>query len=80
VDRFGDKRTYEQPHGYLADEEVIDNDIFTQEFFLHVYSLFSEDRNEFIESEEGMTYVRLRHHDKVINLILPLIRGPSGDL
>ena len=58
----------------------MDADIFCQEFYLHVYSLFAEDRNNFMESKEGMTYVRLRHHDKVIGLILPQIRGPLGDL
>jgi hypothetical protein len=27
-----------------------------------------------------MTYVRSKHHDKVIVRILPLIRGPCGDV
>ena len=37
------------------------------------------DRPEFLESREGMTYVRVKHHDKVVKEILPLIRGPQGD-
>jgi hypothetical protein len=80
VDEFGDPRVFSQPHAYLRDSEILEDDIFNQEFFLHIYSLFAEDRQNFVESEEGMTYVKLRHHDKVIVLILPLIRGPSGDL
>lgn len=57
-----------------------ENDIFCQEFFLHAYSLMCADRPEFLESREGMTYVRLKHHDKVAKDILPLIKGPCGDL
>ena len=54
--------------------------MFAQEFFLHAYSLLCADRAHFLESAEGMTYVRVKHHDKVAGRILPLIRGPSGDL
>ena len=27
-----------------------------------------------------MTYMRAKHHEKVANLIIPMIRGPCGDL
>jgi hypothetical protein len=27
-----------------------------------------------------MTYVRVKHHDKVSNKIMPMIKGPCGDL
>jgi hypothetical protein len=27
-----------------------------------------------------MTYVRVKHHDKVASKIMPLIKGPCGDL
>mmetsp|Transcript_20352 Transcript_20352/g.31085 ORF Transcript_20352/g.31085 Transcript_20352/m.31085 type:complete len:230 (+) Transcript_20352:339-1028(+) len=80
VDEYGDPKRFDQPHAYLKDQEVSDNDIFCQEFFLHIFSLFSQDRLNFLESREGMTYVRVKHHDKIAGRILPLIRGPSGDL
>ena len=57
-----------------------ENDLFCQEFFLHAYSLLCADRGAFLESAEGMTYVRVKHHDKAASRIMPLIRGPCGDL
>jgi len=27
-----------------------------------------------------MTYFRYKHHDKIIDKIIPMIRGPCGDL
>ena len=71
---------FTQPHAYLKDTEVSTNDIYCQEFFLHAYSLLANDRKNFKESKEGMTYVRVKHHDKVCNKIIPLIKGPCGDL
>lgn len=40
-DEYGDPKLFEQPHGHMKDCDVNDNDIYTQEFFLHAYSLFS---------------------------------------
>jgi hypothetical protein len=79
-DEYGDLKVFEQPHAYLRDSEVSENDLFCQEFFLHAYSLLCSDRAHFLESAEGMTYVRVKHHDKVAGKIMPLIRGPCGDL
>ena len=79
-DQWGDPKFFEQPHAYIKDQEVSDHDLFCQEFFLHIYSLLCSDRDEFVESTEGMTYVRVKHHDKVAGKILPMIRGPCGDL
>ena len=42
-----------------------DNDLYCQEFFLYAYSLLCSDRQDFLESKEGYTYVKLKHHDKV---------------
>lgn len=79
-DEYGDLKVFEQPHAYLRDSECSENDMFAQEFFLHAYSLLCSDRAHFLESAEGMTYVRVKHHDKVAGKIMPLIRGPCGDL
>lgn len=79
-DEFGDLKAFVQPHAYLRDNEVSENDMFCQEFFLHTYSLLCADRAHFLESAEGMTYVRVKHHDKAAAKIMPLIRGPCGDL
>ena len=40
-DQYGDPKIFEQPHSYLRDNEINENDIYTQEFFLHCYSLLS---------------------------------------
>jgi hypothetical protein len=53
--------------------------MFAQEFFLYCYSLFNQDRKEFMESSEGMTYMRSKHHDKCAVPIITTIKGPSGD-
>ena len=41
LDKYGDSKAFDQPHAYLKDSEISENDIYTQEFFLHIYSLFS---------------------------------------
>jgi len=64
----------------LKDYEISDNDIFCQEFYLYAYSLLSQDRKNFLDSKEGMTYVRLKHHDKVASKIIQIIKGPAGDI
>ena len=80
-DKYGDLKNDESaPHGYLKDHEVSDFDVFSQEFFLHAYSLFSSDRPNFVESREGRTWVKVKHHEMVAKRIIPLIRGPCGDL
>lgn len=71
---------FEQPHAYLKDSETSDHDIFAQEFFLHAYSLLSLDREQFLESKEGMTYFRAKHHEKIATKIIPLIKGGTADL
>lgn len=80
LDEYGDDRFFDQPHAYLKDEEATDNDVYTQEFFLHAYSLLCGDRTSFNESTEGATFVRSRHHDSVAKRIIPMIRGPCGDV
>ena len=70
---------FQQPHAFIGEQELSDNDIYCQEFFLHAYSLLSSDRRNFLESKEGMTYVRVKHHDKMAPKIITLIKGPIGD-
>lgn len=38
------------------------------------------DRSNFHESEEGFTYVRTKHHEIIAKKIIPMIKGPCGDL
>lgn len=79
-DEYGDPKIFEAPHGFIKDQDVNDNDIYSQEFFLHCFALLNEDRVAFVESREGYTYVRVKHHDKISSKIINLIRGPCGDL
>lgn len=79
-DKFGDWKVFRQPHAILQDADIAVQDVFSQEFFLHAYSLLSQDRRRFLESSEGQTYVSLRFHDRVANKIITLIRGSGGDI
>ena len=67
------------PHGYIKDDQIYEHDIYAQEFFLHAYSLLNYDRNNFVESREGKTWIRSKTHDLVYKRIIPLMRGPVGD-
>ena len=78
-DTYGDPKVFEQPHGYMLDSDVNENDLYTQEFFLHAYSLLSKDRENFLEADEGQTYIRTKHQDRCSRKIFPLIKGPCGD-
>lgn len=40
-------------------------DIYTQEFYLHSYSLLRNYRNLFQDSHEGYTYVPIQSEEKV---------------
>lgn len=78
-DEFGDPKLWSQPHAYLKDNQVSENDLYAQEFYLYCYSLLCADRGDFLESKEGFTYVRLKQHDKVAAKCLRLFKGPSSD-
>lgn len=80
LDEYGDSKKFQQPHAFLKDTDLAANDVFCQEFFLHAYSLLSQDRKNFLESREGFTYVKIKHHDKVASKIISLIRGSGGDI
>ena len=36
------------------------NDIYTQEFFLHSYSVLSKERAVYVDSKEGFTYLKMQ--------------------
>jgi len=42
--------------------------------------LLNHDRNNFIESREGKTWIRTKTHDIVSKKIIPLMKGPVGDI
>lgn len=79
-DEYGDRKYFEPPHAHLRDQELTENDVFAQEFYLHAYSLLCSERANFVESREGGTYVRTKHHDAAAKKIFAMIRGPCGDL
>ena len=83
TDEYGDKmvdRLAKPPHSIYGDNQCPDNDAFAQEFFLHAYSIFGAAKKNFLESEEGVTYVRLKDHDKFAKRIISQIRGPCGNI
>lgn len=57
----------------LGNTEVRSMDIYSQEFFLYAYSKIIQDRNNFLESHEGNTYMKQaterRHSHKVLGLL-----------
>jgi len=62
VNEYGDPKRFEPPHSYVKDYQLVENDIFCQEFFLHAFSLLSQmGRKDFLESREGKTYIRTKH-------------------
>ena len=42
----------------LEDFDIPTNDIYCQEFFYYAYSVLNKDRKNFIESNEGYTYMK----------------------
>ena len=80
TNEHGDLAEQPAPHGFVKDDQLVDHDIYAQEFFLHAYSLLNHDRNNFVESREGKTWIRTKTHDVVSKRIIPLMKGPVGDL
>lgn len=50
-------------------------DIFQQEFYLHCYSLLSNERNSFQESKEGFTYAPQALEEKVSPKVLMFLNA-----
>ena len=46
------------PHSLYDDTQCPENDLFCQEFFLHAYALLNTNKDEFVESKEGYTYIK----------------------
>lgn len=60
-DKYGDsavERSQHAPHGFISDDEVLENDIYVQEYYLHCFALLMEGRNDFLESEKGTTHIK----------------------
>lgn len=49
----------------LDDLEIPKNDIYSQEFFLYAYSMLTKDPKNFVESEEGSTYLRAQIEERM---------------
>lgn len=47
------------------------NDIYSQEFFLHCYSLMTKERRNFQESKEGFTYMMQKNEERITGKLLP---------
>ena len=65
----------EVTHGYLRDNNVPDNDIYTQEFFLMAYHLCTKNTEQLVESQEGNTYISYPNHNPPVRKILTKFRG-----
>ena len=61
--------------GKIDELEIPQNDIFTQEWFLHCYSLVTKDRRQFQDSKEGFTYMMQKAEErasaKLLTFVLP---------
>ena len=47
---------------------------------MHAYSLFNQVKEEFIESVEGFTYIKLFDVNQLSKRIIGSMRGPCGDV
>jgi hypothetical protein len=71
------------PHGLVGDEEVLENDLFVQEYFLYCFNLVMQERdseNVFVESDTGMTFYKYTEQEKNSNRLVGIIRGSASDL
>lgn len=48
-------------------------DIYIQEFFLHCFSLLTKERQKFVESKEGYTYLTMQMEETVTMRILSFV-------
>lgn len=45
-------------------------DLYLQEFFLHVYSIVMEDKDNFFEAKEGNTYIKISQEEQLTSVIM----------
>lgn len=74
-DKYGDLDYVEVTQGYLRDNNVPDNDIYTQEFFLLAYNMITREPEKLIESQEGNTYISYPDHNPPVRRVLTKFRG-----
>lgn len=47
----------------LIELSIPNIDIYYQEFFLHSYSTLAQEQESFLESKDGVTYMKLQHEE-----------------
>ena len=56
--------------GKLDEHEMPVYDIYTQEYYLHAFSLLSKERKNFQESKEGHTYIMFKSVDAITKRLM----------
>ena len=68
------------PHGWTGDDDVIENDMYCQEYFLHCFACLNQMKTHFKETEVGSTMIRYTDMEKYQRVFISILRGPAGDL
>lgn len=55
------------------DLHITTYDIYSQEFFMYIYTKLLADRGNFFESTEGMTYIQHRFETRIHPKVIPLL-------
>ena len=74
MDPYGDREYVVQPHGFIRDNHMPDNDIHSQEFFFYMYVMSTEDSHQFMESADGNTYIGKNNHNPAARKIINRLR------
>ncbi|CDW81151.1 UNKNOWN [Stylonychia lemnae] len=63
------RKTQQQSYA-LIELSMPNIDIYFQEFFLYAYSMLQQDKDHFIESKDGITYVRVTHEEIITTTLM----------
>lgn len=62
----------------IKDVEIPLNDIYLQDFFFYCFSFYAKESKQFVDSDEGFTYVKLRAEIMHSRNILNTLHGDTG--
>lgn len=68
------------PHALAGDEEALENDIYSQEYFLFCFSLLMTEKGNMVESDTGVTYYKYSDQEKLAARLVGVLRGGASDL
>ena len=54
----------------MAELSIPQQDIYLQEFFLHAYSILLQDKDHFIESKDGQTFMKLNYEESATTVLM----------